>query len=77
MILPRIINDIIFPKISHPWKVPGHTLEDLLCPLDRTFQSTVGERVFLVEVKIAFVSKETVPSHRGDVLDVICGDNRC
>ena len=56
--------------------MPRHTLKDLLQCLNCTFQSTVGESVPLVEVKIAFIRKETVAGLRGDVLDVIAGHHR-
>ena len=61
-------------RIVHPWKMPRHTLKDLLQSLNCTFQSTVGESVPLVEVKIALIRKETVPNLRGNVFDVIAGD---
>ena len=51
-------------NISYLWKMPWDTVEFLLRFLDCAFQSTVGEGVALVEVKIAFISKEAVSSLR-------------
>ena len=57
--------------------MPWYTLEYLLRSLDCTLQFTVGGGVLLVKFKIAFIRKETVPSLRTYVLDVIGGDYSC
>ena len=42
---------------------------------DAAFQSTVGEGVALVELKVAFVVEKAPTSFWQDVLDSICGNN--
>ena len=56
--------------------MPRNTLEHLLRLLDRTLKPAVGEGVPLIEVKVAFIGKEAVPSIGVDVLDVAGADDR-
>ena len=56
---------------SHLWEMPRDAVELLFCLLYTTLQPAVGECVVLVEIKVAFVSEETVPGFRFDVPNVV------
>ena len=72
---PERISVFTMDRISYPWKVPWNTAKNCLRFLNRAFQSTVGESVALVEVKIAFIGKEALSIRRWYVFDVVGGDD--
>ena len=60
---------------TYPGKIPRDTFVDLLSMLDLALQSTVGERVARVELKVAFIGEEATSSLWGDFPDFLGGHN--
>ena len=60
---------------TYPGKKPRDTAVLLLSLLDLALQSTVGERVARVELKVAFIGKEATSSLWGDFPDFLGGHN--
>ena len=60
---------------TYPGKKPRDTAVLLLSLLDLALQSTVGERVARVELKVAFIGEEATSSLWGDFPDFLGGHN--
>ena len=60
---------------TYPGKKPRDTTVLLLSLLDLALQSTVGERVARVELKVAFIGEEATSSLWGDFPDFLAGHN--
>ena len=50
--------------VGYLWQVPGNAAIPLFCPFYLTLQPAVGQGVLLVEVQLALVSEEAIPSLR-------------
>ena len=60
--------------VYHLGKVPRDAVELVLSPLDPTLKSAVGEGVAFVEVQVALISEEAVPSAWGNTPKVFGSD---
>ena len=60
---------------TYPGKEPRDTVVLLFSQLDLALQSTVGERVARVELKVAFIGEEATSSLWGDFPDFLGGHN--
>ena len=60
--------------VSHLRKVPGCAVELVLSLLNSTLKPAVGEGVAFVEVQVALINKEAVPSTWINISKVFGGD---
>ena len=63
-----------YPRLWHLRKVPWDAVVLVLSLLYPTFKPAVGEGVAFVEVQVALISEEAVPSTGLDIPEVVGGD---
>ena len=63
-----------YPRFWHLRKVPWDAVVLVLSLLYPTFKPAVGEGVAFVEVQVALISEEAVPSTGLDIPEVVGGD---